>query len=138
MCLKLESRPWMLSWILSRGVLVRCFHSSSHTAHATSFLLDTAISSAVLELKFLVQNQFSQAPTHDGSYSPFHIISSLASKLPEIKHPAARACVVWMVGQYSAVDIAEFCTEGAGLNGVAYWVPDVLREVTREFAGEVR
>ena len=110
----------------------------THTAHATSFLLDTAISSAVLELKFLVQNQFSQAPTHDGSYSPFHIISSLASKLPEIKHPAARACVVWMVGQYSAVDIAEFCTEGAGLNGVAYWVPDVLREVTREFAGEVR
>jgi hypothetical protein len=42
-----------------------------------------------------------------------------------------------MVGQYAAVGDAEFSAESVGLAGVAYWVPDVLREVTKGFSGEV-
>ena len=103
-----------------------------------SFILEVAISSSVLELKYLVQNQLSpnsQPQYH--SFSPYHVVSSLAAKLPDIKHPAARACVVWMVGQYAAVDTAELSANTVGLDGVAYWAPDVLRQVVKSFVQEV-
>lgn len=49
---------------------------------------------------------------------------------------------MWLVGQYAAVSETD-STLGhtgigfEGLSGVAYWAPDVLREIAKSFAGEV-
>ena len=99
---------------------------------------DTITSNAVLILKHLVQSQLqSHLSTpfdlSTSSTSPTTIISHLARKIDDIKHPQARACVLWLVGQYAG-------TTGQGMGGVegvAEWAPDVLRKGAKGFTQEV-
>lgn len=87
------------------------------------------MSQAILVLKSLYQYQ-SAAP---GTANKSLIISGLARRLDSIRHPAARSCVVWLVGQYA---------DAAGgpatvVPGIEDWAPDVLRKVAKSFAEEV-
>ncbi|KAF8433374.1 adaptin N terminal region-domain-containing protein [Boletus edulis BED1] len=93
---------------------------------------DIVVSNAVLVLKALIQNQLlvdSSAPV--SSQSPLSIIFHLARRVDDIKHPQARACVLWLVGQYSAAPGASTVIEG-----VADWAPDVLRKISKSFNTE--
>ncbi len=106
---------------------------------AHSFLIlciDIIVNTAVVVLKNMVQAQLtSRRPATIGlSQSPLVIISQLARKIDGIRHPQARACVVWLVGQYAASE------EGtpSRLEGVADWAPDVLRKMAKTFSQEVR
>jgi AP-3 complex subunit beta len=95
---------------------------------------DAVVSNAVLVLKYLVQTQLS-APTSDvasTSQSPLTIIAHLARKIDDIRHAQARACVLWLVGQYSASD-----EKGVGPDGIADWASDVLRKAAKTFSQEV-
>lgn len=60
------------------------------------------------------------------------IISHLARRIDDIRHAQARACVLWLVGQYSSSEEHSTAPEG-----VAEWAPDVLRKATKTFATEV-
>ena len=108
---------------------------------------DVIVTNAVLVLKSLVQIRLQQQQDAmaygalPSTFSPLEIISRLACRLDEIRHPKARACVVWLVGQYAASpaapqDVNGFAHEGP--EGVAPWAPDVLRKVAKSFAEEVR
>ncbi|KAH7884593.1 adaptin N terminal region-domain-containing protein [Phlebopus sp. FC_14] len=92
---------------------------------------DVIVSNAVLVLKSLVQNQllvgFSASTS---SRSPLTIISSLARRIDDIKHPQARACVLWLVGQYCVT------STGTVIEGIADWAPDVLRKSAKSFIAE--
>ncbi|KAF8841272.1 hypothetical protein BDN67DRAFT_967479 [Paxillus ammoniavirescens] len=92
---------------------------------------DAVVSNAVLVLKSLVQNQLLHAPSVSASsHSPLTIISQLARRMDDIKHPQARACVLWLVGQYST-------TQGISkIEGIADWAPDVLRKSAKSFNTE--
>jgi AP-3 complex subunit beta len=59
------------------------------------------------------------------------IISRLARSIDDIKHATARACVIWLVGQYAE-------TEGSmsALQAIADWAPDVLRKLAKSFGEE--
>ncbi|KIK59725.1 hypothetical protein GYMLUDRAFT_44158 [Collybiopsis luxurians FD-317 M1] len=95
---------------------------------------DVIVSNAVLVLKHLIQTQLSQTPGLKGpslSQSPVNIIASLARRIDDIRHPQARACVIWLVGQYCASEDAI-----PGRAGIAEWAPDVLRKSTKKFALE--
>ncbi|CAA7267058.1 unnamed protein product [Cyclocybe aegerita] len=95
---------------------------------------DIVVSSAVQVLKHLVQTQLSaQTPLAfaSTSQSPLSIIAHLARRIDDIKHEQARACVVWLVGQYGASD-----EKGPGPEGIAEWAPDVLRKLAKSFAQE--
>ena len=96
-------------------------------------LADPVVTSAVVELKTLVQAQMNNATTHAASSSaPLTIVARLAYRIDEIRHAQARACVVWLVGQYAADD-----SPSAVVEGVAPWAPDVLRKVAKSFREEV-
>ncbi|KDR78991.1 hypothetical protein GALMADRAFT_224240 [Galerina marginata CBS 339.88] len=95
---------------------------------------DTVVSSAVMVLKFLVQTQLSSTvPIGFGStaQSPLSIIAHLARKIDDIRHEQARACVVWLVGQYAGTE-----EKGPGPEGIAEWAPDVLRKLAKSFGEE--
>lgn len=86
-------------------------------------------------LKHLVQTQLSIPLPSDvasTSQSPLAIVSRLARKIGGIRHAQARACVLWLVGQYAASD-----ERGQGPEGVAEWAPDVLRIAAKTFHQEV-
>ncbi|KAI0249870.1 adaptin N terminal region-domain-containing protein [Lactifluus subvellereus] len=92
---------------------------------------DSVVANAVLELKSLVQTQM-QGATHAGSSSaPLTIVERLAYRIDEIRHPQARACIVWLVGQYAADD-----SPNAVVEGVVPWAPDVLRKIAKSFRDE--
>lgn len=94
---------------------------------------DIIVSNAVLVLKALIQNQLLIGPSAlASSQSPLAIISLLARRIDDIKHPQARACVLWLVGQYSAAPGINTVIEG-----VADWAPDVLRKFSKSFNTEV-
>ncbi|KAI0313175.1 adaptin N terminal region-domain-containing protein [Amylostereum chailletii] len=95
---------------------------------------DIVVSSAVLVLKSLVQTQLVVMPNISSGSSPLSIISRLAYRIDEIHHPNARACVIWLVGQYGA---DETRTGGAVVEGVAAWAPDVLRRTAKTFREEM-
>ncbi|KAJ7594498.1 adaptin N terminal region-domain-containing protein [Mycena floridula] len=92
--------------------------------------VDTVISNAVLVLKNLIQRQMSE-PSAGGSQSPVSLISQLAHKIDDIRHPQARACLLWLVGQYAGFD-----SKGQPFDGVAEWAPDVLRKAAKSFGQE--
>jgi AP-3 complex subunit beta len=85
----------------------------------------------VLVLKSLVQ---SQALSASASQSPLSLVSKLAQRIEEIHHPQAKACVIWLVGQYAPDSSSS--VPGAPSN-MASWAPDVLRRVTKSFLTEV-
>ncbi|KAJ7219906.1 adaptin N terminal region-domain-containing protein [Mycena pura] len=99
---------------------------------------DSVVSSAVLVLKYLVQAQLSSSSSSSfvavaaaPQQSPLSIISSLARRIDDIRHAHARACVIWLVGQYSAS--SEVST---GPAGIVEWAPDLLRKSAKGFAAE--
>ena len=98
-----------------------------------NILADPVVASAVVELKTLVQAQMHAATPVSSSSAPLTIVERLAYRMDEIRHYKARACVVWLVGQYAADD-----SPGAVVEGVAPWAPDVLRKVAKSFREEVR
>lgn len=65
--------------------------------------------------------------------SPQKLVARLARQLDNIVNPAARASVFWLVGQFAADPAADAVV---GWEGVAPWVPDVLRKGVRGFMGE--
>ena len=98
-----------------------------------NILADPVVASAVVELKTLVQAQMHDATPAGSSSAPLTIVERLAYRIDEIRHSQARACVVWLVGQYAADD-----SPGAVVEGVAPWAPDVLRKVAKSLREEVR
>ncbi|KAF5391397.1 hypothetical protein D9757_002040 [Collybiopsis confluens] len=90
---------------------------------------DVTVSNAVLVLKHLIQTQLSQISglqVPGPSQPSVNIITSLARRIDDIHHPQARACVIWLVGQYCA-------NEGTA---AVEWAPDVLRKAAKGFAQE--
>ncbi|KAJ7773104.1 adaptin N terminal region-domain-containing protein [Mycena metata] len=99
---------------------------------------DAVVSSAVMVLKYLVQSQLSASSSSSFAavaatpqQSPLTIISHLARRIDDIRHAQARACVLWLVGQYSASN-----EPSSGPPGVVEWAPDVLRKSAKGFASE--
>lgn len=95
---------------------------------------DTVVSNAVMVLQTLVQMQLSKPSMKSlasSSESPLSIIGHLARRIDDIKHARARACVVWLVGQYGGSD-----ERGRGVEGIAEWAPDVLRKMAKGFGQE--
>lgn len=72
----------------------------------------------------------------DPTTSPLSIIARLAWRIDEIRHPKARACVLWLVGQYAPGD-AQVRGTGKGIEGIAEWAPDVLRKSIKSFMEQV-
>ncbi|KAF8954115.1 adaptin N terminal region-domain-containing protein [Flammula alnicola] len=99
---------------------------------------DVVVSSAVMELKYLVQSQLSgQAPgvfVGTQAQSPLSIIAHLARRIDDIRHAQARACVLWLVGQYASA--TEEKGSSAAPEGIADWAPDVLRKLAKSFGSE--
>jgi len=84
-------------------------------------------------LQRLVQVQLASRTNSGGGggqgHSPAEIVAHLARRVDDIKHPKARACVVWLVGQYAGVGVDV---------GMAGFAPDVLRKLAKTFVGESR
>lgn len=97
--------------------------------------IDTVVSSAVMVLKYLVQTQLSTGSAFAGTLaqSPLSIIAHLARRIDDIRHAQARACVLWLVGQYAG---SEEKTSILGPEGIADWAPDVLRKLAQSFGSE--
>jgi AP-3 complex subunit beta len=90
-------------------------------------------------LKSLVQTELRSsrsAPATFANQSPLSIISKLAYRIDDIQHPHARACVLWLVGQYAATSATTGSAAGVP-DGVASWAPDVLRKAAKSFSQEV-
>ncbi|PPQ75253.1 hypothetical protein CVT24_007431 [Panaeolus cyanescens] len=95
---------------------------------------DIVVTHAVMVLKYLVQLQLvtpTSASFSTSAQSPISIIAHLARKISDIKHAHARACVIWLVGQYAASN-----EKSSGPEGIAPWAPDVLREMAKNFTQE--
>jgi AP-3 complex subunit beta len=96
-------------------------------------------SSAVRVLKDLVQLSASSGiEVTEGMVpiqKPAEIVESLAAQLDDVRHPRAKACVFWLVGQYAA---DESGVGGSGIPGLASWAPDVLRRAVKSFSDDVR
>ena len=105
------------------------------------FIADVIVSSAVLELKLLIQSGLttsSESVPSTGAVPPkvaIEIVAALATKLEQINHPSARACVLWLTGQYAGA--AEEHGTPSPIPGVALWAPDTLRRVAKTFSSEV-
>ncbi|OCH90335.1 hypothetical protein OBBRIDRAFT_793423 [Obba rivulosa] len=104
---------------------------------------DVVVANAVIVLKSLVQLRLQQQQStlsvagSIASTSPLAIISRLAYHIDVIRHPKARACVLWLVGQYaSSPTVQENGIHERGPEGVAEWAPDVLRKSAKSFMGE--
>ena len=101
---------------------------------------DVVVSNAVLVLKSLVQSQLSSHATlisdSSSSSKALRIISRLAYKFDEVRHPSARACILWLVGQYAGRTETSV-NPMTGIEGVADWAPDTLRKAAKNFSREV-
>lgn len=108
---------------------------------------DVIVAHAVLVLKSLVQMRTQQIggplpriDQPDSSHSSLSIISRLAYKLDAIRHPKARACVIWLVGQYAPDTNPSLHNnvDSAVPEDMNSWAPDVLRKSAKSFMQEVR
>lgn len=112
---------------------------------------DAVGSTAVRVLKDLVQLSASRHLTDPNAtrmatdsvaavQSPIEIVASLAQQLDSVKHPRAKACIFWLVGQYASIT-DETTSGGRGaenkIPGMATWAPDVLRRAVKSFAQDV-
>lgn len=89
------------------------------------------VSNAILVLKTLLQAQISDPSSTTATQNPMAIISRLARNIDDIRHTSARACIVWLVGQYAGT--GEVLSR---LRKVADWAPDVLRKLAKTFKEE--
>lgn len=83
----------------------------------------------MIELKSVALSNTSSLP------EPQKLVARLARSLDGISNASARASVFWLVGQFAAAE--EKAVMGLGWEGVAPWVPDVLRKGIKGFAAEV-
>ncbi|GMK55712.1 hypothetical protein CspeluHIS016_0207680 [Cutaneotrichosporon spelunceum] len=67
--------------------------------------------------------------------SPERLVARLARQLDNITNASARASVLWLVGQFAADDGPDN-TLGLKWDGVAPWVPDILRKGVKGFTEE--
>lgn len=113
------------TWLVSTQIC-----RSSHESLTSS--KDVVVSNAIIVLKSLVQSQLHSTPIVPSlpSNSPLAIISGLAYRIEDIHHPQARACVLWLVGQYSLDPSRD--------DSITEWAPDVLRKSAKSFSQEVR
>lgn len=125
------------------GLLMNMIKSSFGSLPAPLFLIlplistsDIVISNAVLVLKSLYQSQFGLRAV--GGAPPAHdnIVSRLARRFPDIRHPSARASVLWLVGQYASLP-ADQPSKIPDIPGIVDWAPDILRLSAKSFATEV-
>jgi AP-3 complex subunit beta len=70
-----------------------------------------------------------------GITSPERLVARLARQLDNISNASARASVFWLVGQFAADDGPDN-TLRLKWDGVAPWVPDILRKGVKGFTGE--
>ncbi|KAK8861597.1 hypothetical protein IAR55_002420 [Kwoniella newhampshirensis] len=99
---------------------------------------DTLVARAVIVLKSVILSQ-TQANTLSNASLPLpqRLVARLAKGLDGITNPKARASVFWLVGQFAASDLSdESSTRGLGWEGVALWVPDVVRKGIKGFVEE--
>ena len=75
--------------------------------------------------------------TANGSitHEPRRLVTRLAKSLDTISNSRARASIFWLVGQFAESD--EGGENGSSWDGVAAWVPDVLRKGVKGFIDEV-
>jgi hypothetical protein len=114
--------------------------------------LDAVGSTAVRVLKDLVQLSATRhllEPNTVGvamdsivaAQTPTEIVASLAQQLDSVRHPRAKACVFWLVGQYAMTNQEEIEKIGSLQNGqipgMAIWAPDVLRRAVKSFTKDV-
>lgn len=90
---------------------------------------------AVIALKSVILSR--AATTSSSLPNPEKLVARLAKQLDGITNPKARASVFWLVGQFAAQDEASSKIMGLGWEGIAPWVPDVLRKGVKGFANEV-
>lgn len=113
--------------------------SASTTTLPTPFSSQQALlTSSIPSLTPSISTSLSAAPLSFTStestpvaQAPLSIIAQLAQRIDDIRHPHARACVLWLVGQYGSVTGTKTAVEG-----VADWAPDVLRKAARSFNTE--
>lgn len=86
------------------------------------------VAQAVIVLKSVILEGVS-------STSPQLLVARLAKQLDNISNSNARASVFWLVGQF-AQDDGPDTTMGLKWEGVAPWVPDVLRKGVKGFVNE--
>ncbi|WVF65799.1 hypothetical protein IAT40_000536 [Kwoniella sp. CBS 6097] len=106
---------------------------------------DALVAQAVIVLKsvILAQSQ-SQSQSQSASASitstlpaPQRLVARLAKQLDGITNDKARASVFWLVGQFAASDPSqEGEKQGLGWEGMALWVPDILRKGIKGFVQE--
>jgi AP-3 complex subunit beta len=93
---------------------------------------NAVVSASIVVLKQLIhtrgQNSISKA--HEDTVT-LSTIASLAHRLDEIKNPEAKACAIWLVGQYSSSPAS-----ASPFAGVAEFAPDVLRKCIKTFLTE--
>ncbi|WVR03787.1 hypothetical protein IAU60_000782 [Kwoniella sp. DSM 27419] len=96
---------------------------------------DTLVAQAVIVLKSVILSQL-VSPT--GALPvPQSLVARLARQLDGISNAKARASVFWLVGQFAASSGSEEeDRKGLGWEGMALWVPDVLRKGIKGFAEE--
>ncbi|KAG8929188.1 AP-3 complex subunit beta [Tulasnella sp. 417] len=90
---------------------------------------DVAVAAAVLALKSLHQRRSSLAGT-------VNVVASLASHFDNIGHPEARACILWMVGQYARASGQGTTPMPESLQAIEPWVPDILRKAAKSFKSD--
>ncbi len=109
-----------------------------HQATSLTVDVDAVVANAVIVLKLLVQVNLQQQTAISEAYSPVAIISRLAYRIDEIHHPKARACILWLVGQYAATTPSTSVgLQNGGPDGIVEWAPDVLRKSAISFMQEV-
>ncbi|KAG9045037.1 AP-3 complex subunit beta [Tulasnella sp. UAMH 9824] len=98
---------------------------SSNAYHNT----DAAVAAAVLALKSLHQH-------HTSATGTLNVVASLASHFDNITHPEARACILWMVGQYARASGQGTTPMPESLQAIEPWVPDILRKAVKFFTSD--
>ena len=68
---------------------------------------------------------------------PHILVARLAKQLDRITNPKARTSVFWLVGQFAADVGSGKSMIGLGWEGIAPWIPDVLRKGVKGFVDEV-
>jgi AP-3 complex subunit beta len=91
---------------------------------------DVVVSNTILVLRSFIQNKSHST----AASSATSVISRFAYRIENIRHPQAKACALWLVGQYSPDPNLESV---GGPDGVANWAPDVLRKCAKSFGNEV-
>ena len=94
--------------------------------------VDTLVAQTVIVLKSVILSRTSNSTLPE----PQKLVARLAKQLSGITNPKARASVYWLVGQFASDDKPPM--HGIGWEGVAPWVPDILRNGVKGFVAEVR